>query len=122
MDELFEEVSFYGIEELLNKLEAVRVNSCSKITHEKLLQLVNLSQKPLQLPGLKLSAHPLSYLDLRHANMRGCDFSSCVMIEINLEQAMLISCNFNDVNLKNSNLRNTIVSHSSFVGASLYGV
>ena len=54
--------------------------------------------------------------------MRGCDFSQCVMIEINLESAMLISCNFNDVNLKNSNLRNTIVSHSSFVGASLYGV
>lgn len=47
VDELFEEVSFYGLEELLNKLEIARANSTSKITHEKLLQLVNLSQKPL---------------------------------------------------------------------------
>jgi uncharacterized protein YjbI with pentapeptide repeats len=118
-DELYEEVCFYGIEDLMNKLETIKVNNCQRLSQTKLLELINLSQKPLQLPSVKLAGVNLSFLNLGHSNLRGCDFSACVMIELNVEHAILIQCNFEGVNLKSANLRNSNVSQSSFQSATL---
>ena len=45
------------------------------MTYMQLMKLVNFSAKPLQLPSVKLTGLPLSYLNLAHANLRQCDFS-----------------------------------------------
>lgn len=42
-DELYEEVCFYGIEDLMNKLETIKVNNCQRLSQSKLLELINLS-------------------------------------------------------------------------------
>jgi len=52
--ELYSEVCFYGIEDLMNKLEAVKANNYQKLTYSKLLKIIYLSQKPLQLPSVKI--------------------------------------------------------------------
>jgi hypothetical protein len=67
VDELYEEVQFFNIENLLHRLENERLNGAKKngyeyISYTKLLELVNLATKPLQLPGLKLSSLTISYL------------------------------------------------------------
>jgi len=53
--------------------------------------------------------------------MRGCDFSHCSAIEISFENAHLMNCNFNDMVLKSANMRQAIVSKSTFIGTNLIG-
>ena len=51
MDELYEEVCFYGIEPLINKLDQVRQNdrqgNAVKLTMSQFLKIVNSAVKPL---------------------------------------------------------------------------
>ena len=52
VDELYEEVKFFQIQELLMRLEEERNQkfACNQIDYIKLLELLNLSSKPLQAP------------------------------------------------------------------------
>ena len=78
LDELYEEVQFYHIETLLHKLEQIKQVGQNKIDYTTLLDIINQpSNKPVQMPNLKLSFMQLNYLDLSFSNMRGCDFSHC---------------------------------------------
>ena len=47
VDELYEEVRFFHIENLLRRLDQERNLCVQKITYPKLLELVNISGKPL---------------------------------------------------------------------------
>ena len=78
VDELYEEVQFFNIENLLHKLDQERALGAKKIDYAKFLELINnTGGRPLQMPCLKLSSIPLMYLNFDRANMRGCDFSGC---------------------------------------------
>lgn len=89
VDELYEEVQFFNIENLLHKLDSERASGAKKIDQFKFLEIVNAATRPLQLPGIKLSSVALSYLNLDRANLRGCDFSSCQAAEVSFHQANL---------------------------------
>lgn len=119
VDELYEEVQFFNIENLLHKLDAERSSGAKKIDYFKLLELINTATKPLQMPGLKLSSCPLSYLNLDKANMRGCDFSSVQGIEVSFQSANLQNCNFNEALLRSANFRDAHVSKSTFIGTNM---
>jgi uncharacterized protein YjbI with pentapeptide repeats len=82
VDELYEEVQFFNIEGLLHKLDAERSIGAKKIDYTKFLQILNTASRPLQMPSLKLTSIPLSYLNLDKCNMRGCDFSNCTAGEV----------------------------------------
>jgi len=83
VDELYEEVQFFNIENLLHKLDQERSSGAKKIDYPKFLEILNLSHgKPMQMPSLKLSSIPLAFLNLDKANMRGCDFSGCQAAEV----------------------------------------
>ena len=64
IDELYEEVCFFGIEDLISKLDQIRQGHSIKITQQKFLKMINDCNRPLQLPGFKLSGLNLSYLNL----------------------------------------------------------
>jgi hypothetical protein len=67
VDELHEEVKFYQIQELLEKLERERNTTtfATPINYIKLLELLNLSTRPIVAPRLNLSKMQLSYLDFQ---------------------------------------------------------
>lgn len=46
-DELYEEVCFYGLEDLMAKLEQNRASANRRITYLKLLEMVNGAPRPL---------------------------------------------------------------------------
>jgi BTB/POZ domain-containing protein KCTD9 len=125
LDELFEEVSFYQIQELQHRLEQERnpMNSChtKKIDYYKFLQLLNFSQHPLQAPNLELSGLKLCSLEIVKANLYGCDFSNSDMCEINLSGCNLIHCNFTDSVIKNATFKDAICNHSTFINTNLTG-
>jgi hypothetical protein len=50
MDELYEEVCFYGIEALMQKLDALRQNNAQKMSQQKFLTIINSALKPVQIP------------------------------------------------------------------------
>lgn len=124
VDELYEEVKFYQIQELLAKLEKERnpPNLCSPIDYIKLLELLNLSQKPVQAPRLNLAKLQLSYIDFSKWNLQGSDFSGVAAVEANFRGAKLNEWIFNDANLKSANMREVIASRCSFVNCSMSGV
>ena len=77
IDELYEEVTFYNIHNLQEKLDSIKATGYNKIEYTRLLHIINQpSGKPVQMPNLKLAFMLLNYLDLSHFNMRGCDFSN----------------------------------------------
>ena len=82
IDELYEEVCFYGIEPLITKLDQIRQGNATKLTVNQFLKIVNSSIKPLQMPGLRLTSLNLSFLCLDGANMRGCDMNHCQAAEV----------------------------------------
>lgn len=56
VDELYEEVKYYQIQDLLDKLEKERNpnSACTPIDYIKLLELINLSNRPMQAPRISL--------------------------------------------------------------------
>ena len=122
IDELYEEVCFYGIEPLITKLDQIRQGNATKLTMGKFLQIINSSIKPLQMPGVRLTNINLSYLNLDHANMRGCDLNHCLAVEVSFNQAVLIGCNFNDCNLRSACFRGANISKCTFIGATMQSV
>ena len=91
VEELYEEVKFYQIEELLAKLEKERNPSqmCSSIDYVKLLELLNLSSKAIQAPRIKLAKMQLSYLDFSKANIIGSDLTGITGIDTNFRHAKI---------------------------------
>ena len=122
IDELYEEVCFYGIEPLITKLDQVRQGNATKLTVTQFLKIVNSSIKPLQMPGLRLTSVNLSYMCLDNANMRGCDMNHCQAAEVSFNQAILIQCNFSECNLRSASFRAANISKCNFVGASMQSV
>ena len=55
VDELYEEVQFFNVENLLRRLDQERQNGSKKLEYTKIIELINLSTRPLHLPGLKFS-------------------------------------------------------------------
>ena len=47
IDELYEEVCFFGIETLMQRLEQARQNNLSKVSQLEFLNLVNTSKSPM---------------------------------------------------------------------------
>lgn len=105
MDELYEEVCFYGIEGLMQKLEQLKQGNAHKFSQQQFLALVNSSIKPIQIPCMKLTSIQISYLNLESANLRGCDLSHCQGLEVHFDFANLTHCNFGESMLKNVSMR-----------------
>ncbi|CAI2376953.1 unnamed protein product [Moneuplotes crassus] len=123
VDELYEEVKFYQIQELLMRLEEERNQNlaCSQIDYIKLLELLNLSSKPLQAPCIKLSKMQLSYLDFSKCNLMGSDLSEVTGIEVNFRHSKLSGCVFKEANLKGCNMREVLAEKCNFQSAILSG-
>lgn len=123
VDELYEEVKYYQIQQLLEKLDKER-NKNTKLTsisYTKLLELINLSVKPLQAPNLKLDKMQISYLDFSKCNFQGSDFSGVTAIEANFRSANLTNCIFDESWLKNAIFRNVIAEKCSFNNSVMNG-
>lgn len=123
VDELYEEVKFYQVEELLMRLEEERNQNlaCSQVDYIKLLELLNLSSKPLQAPWIKLSKMQLSYLDFSKCNLMGSDLSEVTGIEVNFRHSKLSGCVFKEANLKGCNMREVLAEKCNFISSVLSG-
>eukprot|EP00347_Sterkiella_histriomuscorum_P015352 403357343 len=122
LDELYKEVQFFNLENLLHRLDQERQGGGKKISYTKVLELINFSTKPLQMPGIKFTNISLRYLNLDRSNLRGCDFQGCQAQEVTFNFANLQNCNFNDSNFKNGTFREANLSRSTFIGANFMHV
>ena len=123
LDELIEEVWFYQIDSLLERLEQKQNSDVGTepIDYIKLLELLNLSPKPIQAPSLRLCGMKISYLNFSQAIMPSCDFSSVVALEVNFNGANLCKSNFSEANLKSATFLDANIQNCTFVNAGLSG-
>ena len=120
IDELYEEVCFYQISGLKDKLEDIKSSHNQKrINYIKFLELINMSHSPLQSPFLRLTNIKLATLDLSKTNFFGSDFSGSDLSDVNLTGANLTKCTFDETILKNINLKEAKIDHCSFIGSIL---
>jgi len=123
VDELYEEVCYFQIQDLQRKLEQEKNSHVTTMTYKidyvKFIEFVNLSQRPLQAPKLRLMRMQLSNLDLSKGNFTGTDFSWVDASETNFSYAILVDCIFNDSTIKSIILKDARMDRASFKNANI---
>ena len=120
--QLLREAQYFQIQPLVDEL-TIRLDEASQgtLSYQELLEILNMSKGPVQLPRCRFALMEISYLDFTRANLQGCDFTGATIREVNLTYANLSHSTLKDANLQNSSLREAILEKCDLSRANLTG-
>ena len=119
---LLREAQYFQIQPLVDELTQ-RLDEVSQgsLTYQELLEILNMSKGPVQLPRCRFVLMEISFLDFTRANLQGCDFTGSIIREVNLTYANLSHSILKDANLQNSCLREAVLEKCDLTRANLSG-